>query len=133
MENEHKHEHKHEHNSNDKVVENKNIFMSDIFKSFIKSGVQRNMKKNSNIILSSDEIDGISVKRSNVKRRKNVIKKSSYRLLGSLKENNRRKSSVFDKSTKKLSMNKMKNSKIKSFVNKYSKQGKKKFNIYNIW
>ncbi|KJP87286.1 hypothetical protein AK88_03083 [Plasmodium fragile] len=100
--------------------ENKALFISDIFKSFIKSGVSRNSRKNDVKNNSSDDIENSMEENYNTeKRAKSKKSKRSYSNL------NKGRKEIYNKTMKKVSLHKMKNSKIKGFVKKYTRQYRK--------
>ncbi|GAW81657.1 hypothetical protein, conserved [Plasmodium gonderi] len=105
--------------NNEMYGENKTLFISDIFKSFIKSGISMN-SRNKNMKSSNDNIENNKHEKYIEKRRKSKkSKRSSY-----LKTNKDRKD-TYNKSMKKVSLHRMKNSKIKGLVKKYTKQYRK--------
>ncbi|CRH00760.1 conserved Plasmodium protein, unknown function [Plasmodium relictum] len=99
----------------EKLSENKNLFFSDIFKSFINSSIQRNSKKRASV--NSCEMEGIQ--KSNKQKKKTL---RSYKFLSDVKKNRR---DSFNKTTKKVNMNRIKNFKQKGLVKKNVKQTKK--------
>ncbi|ANQ09287.1 Uncharacterized protein PCOAH_00032970 [Plasmodium coatneyi] len=99
--------------------ENKALFLSDIFKSFIKSGIAKNSRKKNVKNNSSDDIENDRHKMYTDKRTKSKKSKRSYSNM------NKGRKEIYNKTMKKVSLRRMKNSKIKGFVKKYTKQYRK--------
>ncbi|KMZ85973.1 hypothetical protein PVBG_03438 [Plasmodium vivax Brazil I] len=99
--------------------ENKALFISDIFKSFIKAGVARNSRGKNVKKNSSDEREDTKQQTYTDKRKKNKKSKRCYSNV------NKGRKEIYNKTMKKGSLHRMKNSKIKGFVKRYTRQYRK--------
>ncbi|SBT37843.1 conserved Plasmodium protein, unknown function [Plasmodium ovale wallikeri] len=102
----------------------RNIYISDIFKSFRKTGQRKSGNKNS--ATSSDDVND-NWRRYSRKEQKKVTSKNYYKSISLLKKNRRE---MNNKTMKKVSLHKVKNSKINGYVKKYTKQYRKIGSIY---